>query len=123
MIVVVDDLRCFRPEVSLDAEVVYFRTEWSALVGLALMQMSNTRVEQLFLDHDLGWDEVAKSFGNTQSIVRALQEAAVGGRAFNVGEILVHTSNPSVQRSMVQQLERYYKVRQIDATPYMTVTI
>ena len=99
-IVLVDDLRSFvdgRP-----AEVV--RTS-SAGVEL-LDRYRNRRLDELWLDHDLGDDDTI------WPVVEVLERAAFEGRPFDIGVVIVHSANPVGAAKMAQALRRWdYPVR------------
>jgi hypothetical protein len=94
-IVLVDDLRSFvdrRP-----AEVA--RTS-SAGVEL-LHRQRNHRLDELWLDHDLGGDDTI------WPVVEVLERAAFERRPFDVGVVIIHSANPAGATKMAQALRRW----------------
>ncbi|MCO5970215.1 cyclic-phosphate processing receiver domain-containing protein [Actinoallomurus soli] len=68
------------------------------------------RIDELWLDHDLGGDD------SIMPIVAVLEEAAFGGRPFDIGMVFVHSANPSGAETMVRVLRRWgYRVRRAPA--------
>lgn len=120
LLCVIDDRRVFQRNCTdHDDFVWYARTERE---GLALVQaLIESQVEcDLYVDHDLGFDPTTGEFGDTKSIVRALEEAAFNGTPANVNPIYIHTANPSVRQSMLLGLSGYYNTIAIDANSVFT---
>lgn len=121
MIVVIDDVRAFKPEVvaNVDDTIVYLRSETEAM---AFLGSARVHIDQLFLDHDLGWDTKLRRYGDIRSIVDRLCEMAVHNKPLDVEEIYVHTSNPHAGRTLAATLAKLYpSVRRISPTPYFTI--
>ncbi|MGI5149295.1 cyclic-phosphate processing receiver domain-containing protein [Plantactinospora sp. CA-294935] len=99
-IVLIDDLRSFvdgRP-----AEVA--RTS-SGGVDLLDRHRSH-RLDELWLDHDLGNDDTI------WPVVEVLERAAFEGQSFGVGVVIIHSANPAGAAKMAQALRRWnYPVR------------
>ncbi|SDY48422.1 hypothetical protein SAMN05444365_102403 [Micromonospora pattaloongensis] len=99
-IVLVDDLRSFADGRS--AEVAR-----SSAAGVALLERHrDERLDELWLDHDLG------DADTIWPVVEVLERAAFDGRPFDIGVIHVHSANPTGAGKMVQALQRWgYRVR------------
>jgi hypothetical protein len=98
--VLIDDLRSFVD--GRDAEVA--RTS-SAGVEL-LTGFRGQRLDELWLDHDLGEDDTI------WPVVEVLERAAFEGRLYDIGLIFVHSANPAGAAKMVQALGHWgYRVR------------
>ena len=99
-IVLVDDLRSFvdgRP-----AEVA--RTS-AAGVDL-LNRYRDQRLDELWLDHDLGQDDTI------WPVVEVLERAAFEGRRLDIGIVNVHSANPAGAAKITQVLRHWgYQVR------------
>jgi hypothetical protein len=106
VILVVDDLRTFA---KLPKGTIYARTVRDALGVL----WSLGRIDELWLDHDLGEKEGIRPF------VLQIEERAFSGDGFNVGSIVVHTSNPAGGKWILDGLSRYYPVRRVDPLRYL----
>ncbi|MFF2354823.1 cyclic-phosphate processing receiver domain-containing protein [Kitasatospora sp. NPDC058115] len=75
-----------------------------------LHEHRDTRIDELWLDHDLGGDD------DILPVVTLLEEAAFGGRPFDIGTVLVHSANPVGAATVVQALARWnYRVRRATA--------
>ncbi|MEJ7647721.1 MAG: cyclic-phosphate processing receiver domain-containing protein [Nakamurella sp.] len=99
LIVLIDDVRSFR-----DGRAC--RTARSEADGLALLNaLRSLRIDELWLDHDLGSDRRTGRAFTVMPVVEALCAAAIGERPYNVGEIVIHTSNPVGAVSMRRNLE------------------
>ena len=99
-VILVDDLRSFVD--GRDAEIA--RTS-SAGVDV-LTRAAGSRIDELWLDHDLGGDDTI------WPVVEVLERAAFDGRAFDIGLITVHSANPAGAAKMAQALRRWgYRVR------------
>ncbi|GAA4609226.1 hypothetical protein GCM10023107_90580 [Actinoplanes octamycinicus] len=100
MMVLIDDLRSFVD--GRAAEVA--RT---SAAGVALLdRLRERRIDELWLDHDLGDDDTI------WPVVEVLERAAFEERPFDVGLILIHSANPSGAAKMSQALRRWgYPVR------------
>jgi len=79
--VVVDDERTLRR-----VGAIHARTSASALA--LLDQSRGLRIDELWLDHDLGGDDTV------MPVVHRLEKAAFHGEPFDIGTIYVHTANP-----------------------------
>ncbi|GIF41899.1 hypothetical protein Axi01nite_62100 [Actinoplanes xinjiangensis] len=99
-IVLVDDLRSF-----VDGRLAEVARTSSAGVGL-LGRHRSRRVDELWLDHDLGGDDTI------WPVVEVLERAAFEGRPFDVGVVVIHSANPAGATKMAQALRRWhYPVR------------
>ncbi|MFC4065901.1 cyclic-phosphate processing receiver domain-containing protein [Actinoplanes subglobosus] len=100
MIVLIDDLRSFvdgRP-----AEVA--RTSAAGVELLTSLRAG--RVDELWLDHDLGGDDTI------WPVVEVLERAAFENDPVDVGVIIVHSANPTGAARIAQVLRRWnYPVR------------
>lgn len=103
-VVLVDDLRSFT-----DGRAALVARTGAA--GVALLEsLRHTRIEQLWLDHDLGGQDTVLE------VVALLEEAAFLGEAFDIGLILVHSGNPIGAQRVAAALSHYgYSVRRVDA--------
>lgn len=99
-IILIDDLRSFADGRS--AEVA--RT---SAAGVALLdRYRSQRLDQLWLDHDLGEDDTI------WPVVEVLERAAFQECPFDVGVINIHSANPAGATKMAQALQRWgYRVR------------
>lgn len=99
-ILLIDDLRSFVD--GREAEVA--RT---SSAGVELLERHRTdRLDELWLDHDLGGDDTI------WPVVELLERAAFDGHPFDVGAIIIHSANPAGAAKMVQVLRRWgYPVR------------
>ncbi|WIM93416.1 hypothetical protein ACTOB_005393 [Actinoplanes oblitus] len=100
MMVLIDDLRSFAD--GRTAEVA--RT---SAAGVALLdRLREQRIDELWLDHDLGDDDTI------WPVVAVLERAAFEERPFDIGLILIHSANPGGAAKMIQSLRRWaYPVR------------
>jgi hypothetical protein len=107
-VVLVDDLRSFVD--GRTAEVA--RT--SAAGVEVLEQHRGRRIDELWLDHDLGGDDTI------WPVVELLELAAFEGRPFDIGVVLVHSANPPGGAKMLQALRRWgYEVRLAAGSPHV----
>jgi hypothetical protein len=105
-IILVDDLRSFVD--GRAAEVV--RTSAAAVELLG--RCRDGRVDQLWLDHDLGGDDTV------WPVVEVLERAAFDGRPFDIGAVHVHSANPAGAAKVAQVLRRWgYRVRLAPGSP------
>jgi hypothetical protein len=107
LILVVDDRRTFT-RLPTGAETIYART-----VKEALEVLNNGPIDQLWLDHDLGENE------NIRSFVLQIEERAFNGEGYEIGSVVVHTSNPDGANWIMGGLRRYYPIRRVDAKWYI----
>lgn len=107
-IVLVDDLRSFVD--GRGAQVA--RT---SAAGVALLQRHRTgRVDELWLDHDLGGEDTI------WPVVELLERAAFDGDALDIGIVYVHSANPVGAGKISQVLQRWgYRVRVVSGSPYL----
>ncbi|SBT51615.1 cyclic-phosphate processing receiver domain-containing protein [Micromonospora auratinigra] len=106
LILLVDDLRSFVDGRS--AEVA--RT--SAAGVEALERHRDRRLDELWLDHDLGGDDTV------WPVVEVLERAAFEGRPYDVGVVHVHSANPAGAEQVGQALRRWgYQVRPAAGSP------
>jgi hypothetical protein len=99
-VVLVDDLRSFVD--GRRAEIA--RTSAS---GVELLnRYRDRRLDELWLDHDLGEDDT------TWPVVEVLERAAFEERPFDIGIINVHSANPAGAAKLVQVLRHWgYRVQ------------
>jgi hypothetical protein len=105
-VILVDDLRSFldgRP-----AEVAR-----GSAAGIELLHRHRrSRLDELWLDHDLGENDTI------WPVVELLERAAFEEKPFDIGQILIHSANPAGARKMAQALERWaYPVRLVPGAP------
>jgi hypothetical protein len=104
-IVLIDDLRSF-----VDGRTAEVARSSSAGVVL-LNTYRGRRLDQLWLDHDLGEDDTI------WPVVEVLERAAFDERPFDIEVILVHSANPAGAGKMVQALQRWgYNVRSVSGS-------
>jgi hypothetical protein len=96
----IDDLRSFTD--GRRAEVA--RT---SAAGVALLAGHRAhRIDELWLDHDLGDDDTI------WPVVEVLERAAFENRPFTIGVVVIHSANPAGAAKMAQALRRWdYEVR------------
>ncbi|QKW15091.1 cyclic-phosphate processing receiver domain-containing protein [Verrucosispora sp. NA02020] len=99
-IVLVDDLRSFVD--GRDAEVARTSAAGVELLG----RYRDGRVDELWLDHDLGGDDTI------WPVVEILERAAFEKRPLDIGVVYVHSANPAGVAKMAQVLRRWgYRVQ------------
>jgi hypothetical protein len=99
-VVLIDDLRSF-----LDGRAAEVARSSAAGVDL-LNRYRDERLDELWLDHDLGGADTI------WPVVEVLERAAFDGRPFDVGVIVVHSANPAGAAKMTQALRHWgYHVR------------
>lgn len=99
-IVLVDDLRSF-----VDGRGAQVARTSAAGVEL-LDRCRERRLDELWLDHDLGGDDTI------WPVVAVLERAAFDKRPFDVGVINVHSANPAGAAKIAQVLRHWgYRVR------------
>jgi hypothetical protein len=98
-VILIDDLRSFVD--GRDAEIA--RT---SAAGVELIERCrDQRLDELWLDHDLGEDDTI------WPVVEVLERAAFDGQPFDVGLINIHSANPAGAAKMAQVLRRWgYRV-------------
>ncbi|MBB2948572.1 hypothetical protein FB565_008355 [Actinoplanes lutulentus] len=100
VIILVDDLRSF-----VDARPAEVARTSSTGVKL-LDRHRSRRIDELWLDHDLGDDDTI------WPVVEILEQAAFEGQPFDVGVVIIHSANPAGAARMAQALRRWnYPVR------------
>lgn len=104
--ILVDDLRSF-----VDGRVA--EVARSSASGIeVLRRYRGRRIDELWLDHDLGGDDTI------WPVVEVLEEAAFDGRPFDIGIVLVHSANPPGAAKVLQALRRWdYQVRIATGSP------
>jgi hypothetical protein len=98
---VIDDQRTFR------FPAVYART-----VAEGMSRLSERTWNELWLDYNLG------SGVTIEPILDALEDRALRGSPFPIGQIFVHTSGPAEGEAMVAALSPWYPVRRVVAHSY-----
>ncbi|MEU4714358.1 cyclic-phosphate processing receiver domain-containing protein [Micromonospora purpureochromogenes] len=107
-IVLVDDLRSFVD--GRTAQVA--RTSAAGIEGLE--RHRGQRLDELWLDHDLGGDDTI------WPVVEVLERAAFEGRPFDIGVVYVHSANPAGAARLMQALRRWdYEVRSAAGSPHV----
>lgn len=107
-VVLIDDLRSFVD--GRAAEVA--RT---SAAGLELLERYRAhRLDELWLDHDLGGEDTI------WPVVELLEQAAFEHHAFNIGHVYVHSANPPGAAKIAQALQRWgYDVRVVSGSPHV----
>jgi hypothetical protein len=107
-IVLVDDLRSF-----VDGRVAQV-VRTSAAGVEALERHRGQRLDELWLDHDLGGDDTI------WPVVEVLEQAAFEEHPFDVGVVYVHSANPAGAVKIMQALGRWgYHVRSAAGSPHV----
>ncbi len=106
VVVLVDDLRSF-----IDGRLAEVARTSSA--GVEVLERHRThRLDELWLDHDLGGDDTI------WPVVEVLERAAFERRPFNIGVVIIHSANPAGAAKMAQALRRWkYPVRVASGDP------
>ncbi|BCY12024.1 cyclic-phosphate processing receiver domain-containing protein [Actinoplanes sp. L3-i22] len=105
-VLLIDDLRSFT-----DGRVASVARTSAAGVAL-LDRHRDGRVDELWLDHDLGGEDTI------WPVVEVLERAAFEERPFDIGVILIHSANPSGATRMARTLRRWgYPVRLATGSP------
>ncbi|MGW9196638.1 cyclic-phosphate processing receiver domain-containing protein [Micromonospora chersina] len=105
-IVLVDDLRSF-----VDGRVAHVARTSRAGIE-ALERHLGQRLDELWLDHDLGEDDTI------WPVVEVLERAAFEERPFDIGVVYVHSANPAGAGKITQALRRWgYNVRSAAGSP------
>lgn len=115
LIVVVDDIRT--PMAGTDEPeggnivVELHRSLSEGLEALKAYKESGTKIDELWLDHDLGYNpETEFSYDTIMPLVEWMEEAAYHGDVMDIGRVYVHTANYAAAPRMVAALEKYYPV-------------
>ena len=112
LIFVVDDLRTPLPG-SEDGTIVV-ELHRSLADGLAALQghgEAGTRIDELWLDHDLGYNpDVEFSYDTIMPLVEWLEEQAYHGNVLDIGHVYVHTANYAAAPRMVAALRKHYAI-------------
>lgn len=99
-IVLIDDLRCFMD--GRRAEVA--RTSATGILLLSCYR--DQRLDELWLDHDLGEDDTI------WPVVEVLERAAFEEHPFDIGVVNIHSANPAGAAKMARALGRWgYRTR------------
>lgn len=105
-IVLVDDLRSF-----VDARAAHVARTSAAGIE-ALERHHGRRLDELWLDHDLGGDDTI------WPVVEVLERAAFEERPFDIGVVYVHSANPPGAAKIMQALRRWgYNVHAVAGSP------
>jgi hypothetical protein len=108
-IVVIDDVRNPLGSESDDIYVLTYRTPEEGLKALQSFHDSPRKVNELWLDHDMGINHETGFDITIGPVMTWLEEIAREGRPLDVGYIFVHTSNPYAAEGMVRVLSQYYE--------------
>jgi hypothetical protein len=104
--VLVDDLRSF-----LDDRPARIARTSRAGVDL-LAELRAHRIDELWLDHDLGGDDTI------WPVVELLERAAFDEAPFDIGVVYVHSANPPGAAKILQALRRWgYAARNATGDP------
>jgi hypothetical protein len=107
-VLLIDDLRSF-----LDGRAAEVARTSAAGVE-ALRRHTGRRLDELWLDHDLGGDDTIGP------VLEVLERAAFDGRPFDIGMIYVHSANPVGVARIRQSLNHWgYAVQAVPGSPYV----
>jgi hypothetical protein len=122
VMVVIDDLRSFRNEqILLDAktDLRYARTSSEGIEMLRELIESGTKINELWLDHDLGEDDTARyGYDTIMPVVAWLEELGQTEQAEMVGQVYIHTANYSAVPVISDALRPYYRVERVNASDW-----
>jgi hypothetical protein len=105
-ILLIDDMRSF-----LDGRAAQVARTSAAGVE-ALQRLGTERLDELWLDHDLGGDDTI------WPVIELLERAAFEGHPFDIGVVYIHSANPAGAARMVQALDRWgYHIRAVSGSP------
>ncbi|GAA3455561.1 cyclic-phosphate processing receiver domain-containing protein [Dactylosporangium matsuzakiense] len=107
-IVLIDDLRSF-------ADGRAAAVARTSAAGVALLERyRGRRVDELWLDHDLGGADTI------WPVVEVLERAAFDEHPFDIGVVNIHSANPAGAAKMAQALRRWgYRVRLAAGSPHV----
>lgn len=107
-IVVIDDERTMPVS---EIPILLARNSDDGLTLLREFQVSGAKLDELWLDHDLG-EDLSKPYGwdTIMPVVVWLEELGANGTPLDVGLILVHTQNVAAAPAMMDALRPYYRV-------------
>lgn len=107
-IVVIDDER--RPLLLDGGTILLYRNLKDGLQALKEIHTSMGRINELWLDHDLGENPEAEFGWDTiMPVVDWLDQVAREGDPFDVDYIFVHTSSPPGAERMMAALKPHYR--------------
>jgi hypothetical protein len=107
-VVLIDDLRSF-----VDGRKAQVARTSAAGIEL-LDRYRDLRLDQLWLDHDLGQDDTI------WPVVEMLERAAFEDRPFDISVIIVHSANPAGAAKIVQVLRHWgYHVQVMSGSPHV----
>lgn len=110
-IVVIDDERV-PDDVPAGVTLELYRTLAEGTAALKAYHRHHTRVDELWLDHDLGEND--EGWDTIMPLVNWMEEIAVAGDPLRVGFVFVHTSSPPGAMNMLAALKPYYQCMQTD---------
>jgi hypothetical protein len=107
-VVLIDDLRSFVD--GRDAQVVRTSAAGVELLG----RCRDRRLDELWLDHDLGHDDTI------WPVVEVLEQAAFEDHPFDIGVVIVHSANPAGAAKIAQVLRHWgYRVQVTPGSPHV----
>ena len=106
-IIVVDDMRIPLASDTDEINVVLYKKPLAALDALQVIHKEGGSIQELWLDHDMGWDDEGQDV-TIKPVWEWLEEQGHIGFPFRVGWIFVHTSNVYKGDEMIKSLSRYY---------------
>lgn len=122
VMVVIDDLRSFRNEqLLLDAktDLRYARTSAEGVEMLRGLIESGTKINELWLDHDLGESDTARyGYDTIMPVVAWLEELGQTEQAEMVGQVFIHTANYSAVPVISDALRPYYQIQRVNASDW-----
>jgi len=111
LIIVVDDEREFTQKSgATDSRVnaEHYKTSSGAFWRILEAINDGEKIDELWLDHDLGYNDDVRDF------VRMMTEdAAIHKAPWPVANVLVHTANPVGREWICGTLERFYDISQV----------
>ena len=107
-VVLIDDLRSF-----VDGRAA--QVARTSTAGVELLERYRAhRLDELWLDHDLGADDTI------WPVVELLERAAFEQNAFDIGHVYIHSANPPGAAKIRQALQRWgYDVRVVSGSPHV----
>jgi hypothetical protein len=84
-----------------------------------LKSLGGRRIDELWLDHDLG--EVDGVKVEVKEVIREVERASVWDEPYDIGVIVLHTTNPGVVDAIMLGLNRHHKTVRVAASDHLRV--
>lgn len=109
-VVIIDDEREWKGPTGESITVDHYKTSDDGLAELHRVQAMEEKIDELWLDHDLGMDDSELGWDTIMPVVAWLEEQGRAEQGGFIGLLFIHSANVAAVPAMMDALRPYYTV-------------